>query len=86
MTRTQLHKRAEDYFVGRNFMTPDVDKCGFKGDYAYELSSGTGLKQQAIFGVTVKDKHTGEDVGKSEVFQSLRDALAYIGNLDREED
>ena len=86
MTRKQLHKSAADYFTGRNFMTPDVEKCGFAGDYAYEISAGTGLSRQLIYGVTIKDKYTGDDVGKSQVFQSLKDALRYVTSLKYEED
>jgi hypothetical protein len=86
MTRKQLHKRAADYFVGRNFMTPDVEKCGFKGDYAYEISVGTGLSRQLIYGVTIRNKFTGEDDGKSQLFQSLDAAQSYVRWLGHKED
>jgi len=43
-----------------NFMTPNVLAHGFIGTgWVYEISEGTGLVGEPIFGVTVIDKETG---------------------------
>lgn len=68
-------------FNGKNFMTPDIMAYYklYKG-YA-ELSKGTGLKYQPIFGVTVQT-HGGEIASTaSRLFQSQQEALDYIKAL-----
>lgn len=44
----------------RNIMTPEVLVVGTAGPYAVEVSKGTGIKQEPIYGVTVVNRHTGE--------------------------
>lgn len=65
-------------FEGKNFMTPNI-RCYFKLwqhlGYA-ELSSGTGMNNQPIFGVTVRP---AKDLSK--LFQSRLEAERYIESL-----
>lgn len=70
-------------FNGRNFMTPEI--IGYyklRKGYA-ELSEGTGLNHQPIFGVTVQHHGTAgaTDVAASQVFQSRQAARSYIEAL-----
>ena len=64
-------------FEGVNFMTPHIEGY-FKvsGGYA-ELSSGRGLSNEPIFGVTLSDNAKG----KSQLFGSRREALKYIESI-----
>jgi hypothetical protein len=81
----QLHKRAKDYFEGKNFMTPYVLETDFIGRWVYELSEGTGLRRQPLFGVTVKHAETGETSHKlSTCFDSKAQARSHIKKLEKE--
>ena len=83
--KPRKHVKLSEYFAGRNFMTPDVIEYGLKGDYVYELTVGTGMRRQLVYGVLVMDKYTGERVeAKSELFQSLDAARTHIRYLDVE--
>jgi hypothetical protein len=63
-------------FQGRNFMTPNiVGYYKLRLGYA-ELSAGTGITNQAIYGVTCKP-----DDGRSKLFQSRAEAMKYIEGL-----
>lgn len=65
-------------FAGKNFMTPDVINY-YKLIVGYaELSEGTGLNHQPIFGVTVKPDVANT---RSRMFQSKHEALGYIESL-----
>lgn len=66
------------YDGGRNFMTPNLVKYGKRGRLVYEISSGTGMRQQPIYGVTVLEIDGTERSDLSTMFQSLREAEAYI--------
>lgn len=76
-------------FRGTNFMTPDVIAY-FKLRHGLgwaELTSGTGIEHEPIFGVTVRD-YMGEDPGRntpggnlSKMFFSEREAREYIKSL-----
>jgi hypothetical protein len=69
-----------------NFMTPDVIRYGETPSHIFELSEGTDLKGQPIYGVTVIDwaihpsdrKH---NIELSEMFYSREFAEAYIADL-----
>lgn len=74
-------------FRGTNFMTPTV--LGYyklRANFGYaELSSGTGIGREPIFGVTVRD-YRGEHVrdgeaDRSQLFHSKSAAIAYIESL-----
>jgi len=69
-------------FRGKNFMTPDVlSYYKLRVGYA-ELSEGTGINRQPIFGVTVRPD-TWEDgkQARSKMFQSKTAAMDYIESL-----
>ena len=66
-----MSERASEIFkrhvAGVNIMTPYPLAYGFIGKrWVYEITEGTGIVGEAIFGVTVIDKETGkliEDAG-----------------------
>lgn len=63
-------------FVGNNFMTPNiVGYWKLARGYA-ELSTGTGIYNQPIYGVTVRP----ED-GRSKLFDSSVAAMDYIKEM-----
>ena len=62
-------------FEGHNFMTPDI-VCYYRLAKGWaELSTGTGMRHQEIFGVTVKPDEANV---LSRLFQSRADAMAFI--------
>jgi hypothetical protein len=79
-----LFKRVMKY---PNLMTPDIRRYG-KGEsdrsLIYELSEGTGIDGEQIFGVTIVkvDGNTAEHLHeKSKLFQTLISANKYIKTL-----
>jgi len=73
-----------------NFMTPDIEKLGVKGNEVIELSSGSKMfsndYNERMFGVTLaKYKGGGEfETGysdKSKPFESEKKAKAYMKKL-----
>lgn len=69
-------------FSGVNFMTPNIQRH-FKLREGYaELSTGTGMYQEPIFGVTVR-KHDGSHFSpeRSKLFHSMASAMEYIEEL-----
>jgi hypothetical protein len=79
MTEMKAIQKPQGVFKGRNFMTPDV-LMYFKLRKGYaELSEGTGLNRQPIFGVTVEPDTP--DRARSKVCQSKSEALAYIRSM-----
>lgn len=72
----------DENLKGKNIMTPDVIRYGVAGRYAYELSSGTGLTREPIYGVTIVLRGSGErrhDLSK--MCESLEEAESYISSL-----
>lgn len=69
----------------KNFMTPNV--LGYwKGKiYVAELSTGRGITQQEIFGVTLVYLPGKPAQNGCQLFQSEQAALAYIESLEDEE-
>ena len=65
-------------FVGSNFMTPSILGYYLAGDHWCELSEGTGLSHQPIFGVTVKPDPEGNH---SKLFYSRAAAEDYIESM-----
>ena len=62
---TDTSKAADAYRVflnyGKNFMTPDVIEYGWVSDnVAYELSSGSGIVGDTLYGVTFLDRRRNE--------------------------
>jgi hypothetical protein len=41
-------------FEGRNFITPDIIRYGRVGEHWYELSQGSGIYGETVFGVTFR--------------------------------
>ena len=87
MSRSTAAIFHDVYNGQRNFMTPSVIMYGEEGSLLWELSTGRGMRDQPIFGVTVLELHGG-DVEKrgdlSGCFQSKREALRYIAGLGGE--
>lgn len=70
-------------FRGQNFMTPNV-RGFYKLRTAFgwaELSEGRGMRDQPIFGVTVRDSRGEDKEHKSQMFEVLKEALDYIESL-----
>ena len=73
--------KPQGLFGGKNFMTPDViNYYKLRKGYA-ELSEGTGLNYQPIFGVTVQMHGGGMNNPASQLFHPKREAMAYIDML-----
>ena len=73
---------------GKNFMTPNIIEYGNTGNFLYELSEGTGMSGQPIYGVTVLellDYETEEVRRRTDMGQchdSLEDARDHIDILE----
>lgn len=76
-------KLAFKALKGKNFMTPDILDYGRTKSYFWELSTGRGMTNQPIFGVTVIT-HTGEQTNLSNCFHSLESAKSHIESLEDE--
>jgi hypothetical protein len=77
-----------EYGRSRNLLTPDVLRVGkLSKDLVYELSSGSGLEREPIYGVSLvhvvdhEEGRTERDYERSQVFHSLEDAEAYLESL-----
>ena len=55
-TKTYFRAWAKEH---PNFMTPTIIELNVKGNYVVEVSEGTGMEGQPIFGVTKLKKITG---------------------------
>lgn len=80
-TLTTLQAFQIAYNGQPNFMTPNILKRGKRGALHYEISQGTGIMNEPIYGVTVLEVH-GQDVSKrrdlSTLFNSLNAAECYV--------
>jgi hypothetical protein len=76
---------AAEYGTSRNLMTPRRLGIGALPGGAYELSTGTGIENEPIWGVTVvrlnQDGTTRRDFDASTLFQDRGAALDYIQQL-----
>lgn len=78
--------RAE-YGHSRNIMTPDTLDIGALPEGAYELSTGFGLENEPIYGVSVvyvTPDGTRRNIKDSKLFHSLDDAHEHIQKLRTE--
>lgn len=81
-----IASKFNKFFNGnKNFMTPSVIDYGRKGHMIYELSKGTGFKDQTIYAVTVlEDAEGGVKRPEGDLsfggFESLEEAQSYIDN------
>jgi hypothetical protein len=69
---------------GINVMTPEILAYGVSGGFVYELSYGTGIKREPLFGVTILERQTGyhrRDLSKC--LSSEDEAMQYIRSLGR---
>ena len=78
-----------EYGSSKNFMTPEVlEQEKINESHAYELSKGTGLSNEPIWGVSIV-KQIGDNKTKrctelGDCFFSLEDAKEHINNLKSE--
>ena len=67
----------------RNFMTPTVMGYYENETYVVELSTGTGITNDKLYGVTVVNKTDKlHDHNKSTLFDTELEALKYINDFD----
>lgn len=70
-----------------NFMTPHVDLILTKGNRVVEMSSGTGFKDEPIFGVTEFEYLGGtkqfKNTGKGKMFMKKFLADAYADKIHK---
>ena len=84
LTAREIIRR--EYSDSKNFMTPTILKRGkMCRNIAYELSQGTGLEHQPIFGVSIVmvDESNGKTerlYNDSHVFETLDLAQDYIAD------
>jgi len=68
-----------------NFVTPNLLEYDKIGKYVVELSEGTGIKNEPIFGVTLLEKEddhfTSVGMGFSQPFWDKRTASDYFDKL-----
>lgn len=80
---SQISQRFWDAFKGnKNFMTPNVIERGQVGNYFYELSQGTGMRSNDIFGVTVIDKNNKRVDKLSSLFDSISSARMHLSFIE----
>lgn len=66
----------------KNFMTPKIIRYGLSGGYAYELSTGTDMTNEPIYGVTCCNAMLGtREIDKDKMFYTLEEAEAHIRRL-----
>ena len=68
-----------------NFMTPNILSYGSEGSLAWELSTGRGISDEQIWGITVLENDgTGHPIKRTdlgECFHSRAAAMRYIATL-----
>ena len=72
--------KPQDYFKGKNFMTPDAIEYGFAGGFAYELAEGRDFNRRTVYGVSLRDIDDGSR-GDGELFRTLDEAREFIASL-----
>jgi hypothetical protein len=68
----------------RNIMTPNIVRFYEKSDKVVELTSGRGIDNEPIFGVTVRTREGGvwgDHENESKLFWDKRKAEAYAEGL-----
>lgn len=77
-------KEFKSVVKGENFMTPQIKGYWQTGDYQCELSFGYGIGGGKLYGVTVVNTTTmTHESGLGKVFESRKEALAYINVLGK---
>ena len=78
MTNLTIVETFNRTFRGqKNFLTPNVIRYGQRDDYYYELSSGKGMGDSDMFGVTVILSN-GKKTGLSTCFDTQDHAEQFI--------
>ncbi len=85
MTMTDATPSVREIFYNtfgdsQNFMTPEVVSYQVAGPYAVELSRGTGIWNESIYGVTVLELD-GTRTTLGGCFDKPEDALEYMAQL-----
>ena len=85
MTAQQAFYKA---FNGqRNFLTPNLVRYEeIPGEYFIEISSGSGIYNQKVYGVTILDFNLKHRTDLSNLFNHLQDAEDYIESLREKEE
>ena len=90
MTPDKVKEKFHDTYKGQPHpLTPTSVRYGCRHKYLYELSSGIGLNDEAIYGVTVLTVMLSGEVKDavttdlSRCFSSIDDAESYITNLGK---
>lgn len=81
-------KTAQQEFTevikGKNFMTPEILFIKHAGKYVVELSTGTGIAGEELFGVTVVDPSTKSRVKDlTKCFFYKTQALKHIEDIGK---
>ena len=81
-----LRRRARALFRGTfgdssNFMTPELIEYRIVGQYAVELSRGSGIWNNALYGVTVLELD-GSRTSLGACFDTPEDMLGYVAQLN----
>lgn len=83
MTPDKVKEKFHDTYKGQPHpLTPTSVRYGCRHKYLYELSSGIGLNDEAIYGVTVLTENA-VTTDLSRCFSSIDDAESYITNLGK---
>lgn len=74
-----------EYGTSKNFMTPEIIKTGkINRKTAYEISKGTGFKNEPVFGLTIVEIINGETKGRedlSDCFWNIKEVNERITRL-----
>ena len=87
MNKSAKQILRQEYGTARNFMTDKVIRIGkINRNIAYELSTGKGIFDKSLFGVSVVSYNPSNDTTdrhaiKSRCFSSLISAESYIDEL-----
>lgn len=90
LTAKQILTR--EYGDSKNFMTPTIESIGkISSNIAYEISSGLGMSNQKIYGLSIVEydpetNTTKRGIGPAGCFQSLRAAQQAIDDFAEELD
>lgn len=88
MNRSSIRKAFLDVYNNNpNFMTPTIIKYGQKQPFIWELSTGRGIFNQRIYGVTILEIDPNSEQGYKErhdlnqLFEDQESAVHYVKNM-----
>ena len=81
MTREQIEKKYNKIY--KNFMTPEIIKWEIEGNRVLELSTGRGISNERIFGVTefVVEDNELVSSARSTMFSIRKKAIEHYNYL-----